>query len=275
MVATTTFLADIAQNVAGGRAKIESLIPIGVEPHGFEPTAADIRTVSDADVLIVNGHGMEAFLDKLLSNAGGKRTVIEASSGLAVRTPQPGELTQDEHQEGDPHFWLDPNLVITYTKNIRDGLSSADPDGAGLYATNAQAYIDKLQELDIWVRQQVAAIPQEQRLLVTNHETFGYFADRYGFHVVGTIVPSISPEASPSAQQLVRLVEQIKKTGAPAIFLETGTNPKVAEQVSKDAGVKVVTGLYTHSVSEPKGEAPTYLEMIRYDVRAIVGALRQ
>jgi ABC-type Zn uptake system ZnuABC Zn-binding protein ZnuA len=274
-LAVATFLADIAQNVAGERLTVEALIPAGVDPHAFEPTPQDAARVAKADVLIINGAGLETFLDPLLENAGSDTRVIEASAGLTPRALHEIEEAEEHehhhHHEGDPHFWLDPNNVIHYVENIRDGLSRADPEGAAVYAANAEAYIAQLRELDAWIVAQVAQIPPERRLLVTNHESFGYFADRYGFRVVGAIVPSVSTGASPSAGELARLIEDIRASGAPAIFLETGANPQLAEQIAREAGVQVVTGLYTHSTGS---EAPTYIEMMRYDVRAIVEALR-
>jgi ABC-type Zn uptake system ZnuABC Zn-binding protein ZnuA len=232
--------------------------------------------------LIVNGAGFEAFLDELLQNAGGQRQVIEAAAGLAPRTPQGEEVgedhqdeAEDEHgHEGDPHFWLDPKNAIQYVENIRAGLSQSDPDAASVYAANAQAYIAQLEELDKWITEQVQQVPPERRLLVTNHESFGYFADRYGFKIIGTIVPSISPTAAPSAQQLAELIDHIKATGAPAIFLETGTSPQLAHQVAAETNVKVVTELYSHSITAADGLAPTYIDMIKYNTMAIVGALK-
>jgi ABC-type Zn uptake system ZnuABC Zn-binding protein ZnuA len=410
VLAAETFLADIAQNVAGSRLKVDALVPIGVDPHGFEPTPADVRRVADSQLLIVNGAGFEAFLAKLLENAGGKRAVIEASNGLKSReakegetlraemsdadlvksicgaaggespkstpagktataaTTLPGEeglfaitltkqadgtfagyltletdhsgdfqiaigegkvaltaegkavksekqvalkcagLTQGhllelrkgqvavaltgfktdkaillvapagghahQHHAGDPHFWLDPNNVIKYVENIRDGLSQADPSGAAMYQANASAYIAQLKQLDQWIAEQVKAIPQERRLLVTNHESFGYLADRYGFKIVGTIIPDVSTGAAPSAQQLAALVNQIKAAKVKAIFLETGTNPQLAKQIAQETGIKVVVELHTHSLTDAKGSAPTYIEMIKSNVKMIVDALK-
>lgn len=413
VLATVSFLADIAQNVAGNRLKVESLIPLGTDPHGFEPTPADVRRVADSQVLIVNGAGLEEFLAKLLENAGGKRLVIEASAGLKSREAQPEEKAKVElgeaelaqalcsaaggekpasapsgktattatvlpaeeglfavrltkqadgtfagyviletdhagdfqiatsdgkvtltaqgkpiesekqvalkcaglargylveldkgqtllaltafkteqaivliaprdghahhahhHHEGDPHFWLDPNNVIKYVENIRDGLSQADPAGAATYKANADAYIAQLKQLDAWIVEQVKTIPSERRLLVTNHESFGYFAERYGFRIVGTILPSVSTGTAPSAQQLAALVNQIKTTQAKAIFLETGTNPQLAKQIAQETGIKVVVELHTHSLTDVKGTAPTYIEMIKTNVKTIVDALK-
>jgi ABC-type Zn uptake system ZnuABC Zn-binding protein ZnuA len=280
VIAAETFLADIAQNVAGDRVKIESLMPIGVDPHGFEPTPTDVAKITDSNVLIINGGGVEEFMAEVLENAGGQRAVIEASAGLTQREPREGEHAEEDEadhgheHEGDPHFWLDPNNVIMYVENIRDGLSTADPAGAATYAANAAAYIVKITELDRWIADRVAEVPEGNRLLVTNHESFGYFADRYGFQVIGTVVPSVSTGSAPSAQQLARLIDHIKETGAKAIFLETGTNPQLAQQVAKETGSKVITNLYSHSITEPSGPAPTYIEMMKSNTEAIVTALK-
>jgi ABC-type Zn uptake system ZnuABC Zn-binding protein ZnuA len=178
------------------------------------------------------------------------------------------------HHEGDPHFWLDPQKVIKYVENIRDGLSAADPAGAAVYKANADAYIAKLKELDLWITDRVKEVPEANRKLVTNHESFGYFADRYGFQVIGTVVPSVSTGSAPSAQQLARLIDHIKETGAKAIFLETGANPQLAQQVAREAGVTAVTELYSHSITEAGGAAPTYLDMMKFNTDAIVSALK-
>ena len=275
-----TFLADIVRNVAGSAASVEALMPVGADPHAYELTPAGAVKVAKCDVLVVNGSGFEPMLDQMLENIGENAEVIEASAGLASRTAREGEEVEQagaeehHHDQGDPHFWLDPTLVVTYVANIRDGLSEADPANAATYAANAAAYSRSLRELDGWITQQIGAIPAERRLLVTNHESFGYFADRYGFTVVGTVVPSVGTGASPSAQQLARLIDTIKGTGIRAIFLETGSNPDLAEQVAAETGITVVTQLYTHSLTEAGGPAPTYLDMMRANTEAIVAALK-
>jgi ABC-type Zn uptake system ZnuABC Zn-binding protein ZnuA len=274
VLAVETFLADIAQNVAGDRLTVAALIPIGVDPHAFEPTPTDIRRVAESQALIVNGAGFESFLQKLLENAGSQRLIIEAATGLPSRQPQDGEMVEADHGGNDPHFWLDPVSAIKYTENIRDGLSQIDPAGKDVYVKNAETYISKLRELDTWIAGQVQQVPEARRLLVTNHESFGYFADRYGFRIVGTVIPSVSTGASPSAQQLARLVDRLKATHAPAIFLETGANPQLADQLAGEVGIRVVTDLYTHSVTAAGGSAPTYIDMMRYNVQKIVDALK-
>ena len=279
MLAVESFLADIAQNVAGHRLVISPLIPTGIDPHSFEPTPSDAARVADCDLLIVHGAGLEGFLDPLLKNVGGQRRLIDATAGIAGREPREEGL--GEHEEGsghrhaiDPHFWMDPNNVVKYVENIRDGLSNADPEGASIYAANAASYVGRLRDLDGWIADQVSLLPRERRLLVTNHESLGYFADRYGFKIVGTVMPSVGTDASPSAQQMALLIDQINKNGVKAIFLETGSNPQLAQQIARETGIKVVTQLYTHSTTPPGGEAPTYIDMMRFNTRAIVEALR-
>jgi ABC-type Zn uptake system ZnuABC Zn-binding protein ZnuA len=269
VLAVESFLADIARNVAGDRLAVESLIPVDADPHAYQPSPQDAVKITNADVLILNGANLESFLDPILKNAVKGQRIISASDGLIPRPDPAGQ-----HPEGDPHFWLDPNNVIKYVGNIQDGLSRADPAGASSYASNAQKYVGDLENLDIWIRSQVQNVPQPRRLLVTNHETFGYFAERYGFTIVGAIVPSITSGAAPSAQELAVLVNQIRTSGTPAIFLENGTNPQLADQIASETGVKVVTDLYTHSLSLPGGPAATYISLMKYDVTSIVEALK-
>ena len=216
--------------------------------------------IANSQVLIINGAGLEEWLQEVLDNAGGERLVIEAAQGLSENSSRPS----------DPHFWLDPNYVNHYAEEIRDGYTQIDPAGEAIYAQNTADYIDQLQELDSWIADQVEQISPERRMLVTNHESFGYFADRYGFTIIGTIVPSVSTGSSPSAQQMVALIEAIKAANTPAIFLESGTNPELAEQVAREAGVKVIKDLLTHSILPPGG----YIEMMKYNTLAIVEGLK-
>jgi len=259
VVAETSYLADIVQNVAGGRMKVESLLPLGTDPHSFDPTPRDAAKVAKARAIVINSPGFEPPVDRLMAGAAGEDlAIIDAANGLAGKNV-------------DPHFWLDPIDVITYVENIRAGLTAIDPEGADEYAGNAAAYEQQLRALDFWITGRVAAIPASRRLLVTNHESFGHFAERYGFKVVGTVFPTAGGEGAPSAKALGTLIDDIRATGAPAIFLETGSNPDLADQVARETRVKIVTDLYTHSLAE---NAPTYLEMMRWNVDRIVEALR-
>jgi len=264
VLASTSYLADIAQNVAGSRLQVTSLIPPGVDPHSFEPTPRDAANVARCDLLVLNTQGFEPLVDTLAKNGGRPgRLVVEAGAGLQGRDSGSGEF--------DPHFWLDPTKVVTYVANIYAGLAKMDPSGAEEYRKNSEAYSEKLLELDSWIAERVATIPASRRLLVTNHESFGYFADRYGFRIVGTVFATMGAEGTPSARQLADLIVKIKATGAPAIFLETGSTPDLAAQIAQETGAKVVNDLYTHSLG--KGAA-TYLGMMRWNVDKIIQALR-
>jgi ABC-type Zn uptake system ZnuABC Zn-binding protein ZnuA len=267
VVTSTTFLADITRNIAGDRLKVESLLPAGTDPHSYQPTPEDVAKIEQSKLLIINGAEYEHFLEALLENAGGERETIEASAGLPVRT-----AAESEHGV-DPHLWLDPNNVILYVENIRDGLTHFDPDGAATYQSNADAYVQQLKDLNVWILEQVNQIPAEQRLLVTNHEALGYFSDRYGFTIIGAVVPSVSSVASPSAGEMADLIDLIKSSGAPAIFLDEVENPAFAQQIADETGVTVVTDLHLESLTNG-APAATYIDMMKHNVTQIMNALR-
>jgi ABC-type Zn uptake system ZnuABC Zn-binding protein ZnuA len=294
VIVVETFLADIVQNIAGERLTVETLMPVGVDPHSYQPTPQDVARIAESDLLILNRIGLEEALDNVLLNTGGDFILVEAAAGLEYRDPVL-EIHEDEHlltgeqdelddhlkiedehghADFDPHFWLNPIHVITYVENITQGLIQVDPEGADEYNLNAETYILALNELDAWIESQVEMIPPERRLLVTNHESLGYFADRYGFKVTGAIIPSATTGASPTAQDLAALTERILETGAPAIFLETGTNPRLAEQLASETGIKIIPDLSTHSTGSSEAHTSTYIEMMRYNTTLIVEALR-
>ena len=267
VLTSTTFLADITRNVAGKRVEVESLLPVGADPHSYQPTPQDVTKIVQSKLLIINGAEYEHFLEPLLENAGGEREVIVASAGLS-----PEKDPQSEHGV-DPHLWLDPNNVLVYVENIREALTHFDPDGAALYKSNADAYVAQLKDLDIWISEQVSQIPPEKRLLVTNHEALGYFADRYGFTVIGAILPGVSSDASASAGQMSALIDQIKASGVPALFLDEVENPTLAQQISNETGVKVVDDLHLESLTDGP-PAATYIDMMKHNVTRIVEALK-
>jgi zinc/manganese transport system substrate-binding protein len=269
VMATESFLGDIAQNVAGNRIKVDTLLPVTVDPHEYQPKPQDVVRLAQAQVLIVNGLGYEAWLQKTLDSLGGQRQVIVTTSGL-VAAPDPS----GQHPEGDPHMWMNPLFVINYVQQIQAGLTQADPAGKDVYAQNAAAYIVKLQALDQWVKNQVSQLPVEKRLLVTNHDALGYFAKAYDFKIIGAIIPSVTTDASPSAQQMAGLIDTIKHNNARAIFLDIGENQKLAQEIASETGAKVITNLYVESTSGPGGPAPSYIDMIKHDVTVILDALK-
>lgn len=265
ILTSTTVLADITRNIVGDRFAVQSLLPVGSDPHSYQATPQDIARVSESKLIIVNGAGYENFLQTLLDNTSGDATLIEASAGISPR--------EDPERGPDPHMWLNPNLVLTYVENIRAALTQFDPAGEETYRANADAYSAKLNELDASIFEQVGQIPIQKRLLITNHESFGYFAERYGFIVVGTVVESFSTDASPSAQQLAALIDQIQASGASAIFLDASDNTTLAQQIAEETGVKVVTDLHLESLTDG-APAATYIDMMKHNVSSIVEALK-
>lgn len=264
VLTSTSILADVTRNIAGDRLRVESLLPAGSDPHSYQPTPQDAAKIADSKLMIVNGAGYEQFLNSLLNYAGEQLTIVEASQGINSR---------DEAGAVDPHMWLDPNNMIVYVDNIREALTQLDPAGRDIYQSNADAYISQLKTLDSWIQTQVNQIPPQKRLLVTNHESLGYFARRYGFNIVGTVVKSFSSDASPSAQQLAALIDEVRSSKAPAIFLDTGDNDTFARQLAEETGVKAVTDLHLESLTDGP-PAPTYIDMMKYNVTQIVEALR-
>jgi len=171
-------------------------------------------------------------------------------------------------------MWMNPFDAINYVHQIQDGLTQADPAGKDVYAQNADAYITKLRALDQWVNDQVNQLPVEKRMLITNHDALGYFAKAYHFKIIGANIPSVTTDASPSAQQLAGLIDTIKRSNARAIFLDIGENQKLAQQIASETGVVIITNLYVESLSGPNGPAPTYIDMIKHDVSVILDALK-
>lgn len=266
VVATTNIVADVVSNVGGDRIELVGLLPIGVDPHAYEPTPQDLRAVADADVIFANGVGLEAFLSELIENAGGDAPVIPLSAGLDLL-----EMVQEKGP--DPHTWFDPSNVVVWVRNSERALAQLDPGNAEFYAANARAYVQKLEALDAWIREQVAQVPEDRRKIVTDHRVLGYFTRAYGFEMIGAVVEAFSAAAEPSAQELVVLENNIQQYGVPAVFVGRTVNPKLAARVADDTGIQLVP-LYTGSLSEAGGEAGTYLDFMRYDVAAIVAALK-
>lgn len=277
MVATTTLVGDIVRNIGGEKIDLSVLLPVGADPHNFEPAPRDVALVSDADLIFTNGAGLESFMSRLLKNAGGQATVISLSDGLelipsAEEESHAGE-TEISHEGGDPHVWMDPNNVQHWVNRIEQVLSEADPAKAATYKANAQAYRQALTDLDGWISQQVAQVPQANRKIVSDHVVFGYFAKRYGFEQVGAVIPSISTLAAPSAQELADLQDVIQKLGIRAIFVDSAVNPALSQRIASDTGMQLVP-IYSGSLSAADGPAATYLDFMRLNVSAIVQALK-
>ncbi len=276
VVATTSIVADVVNLVGGDHIVLKTLIPLGSDPHAFEPTPQDIAAVADAHVIFSNGLGLEAFLDALITNAGKQTPLIPVSYGILTlgssEYEEEAENTHD-HEDVDPHSWFDPNNVFVWTQNIKSTLQALDPDNASQYEQRAGAYQSELEDLDVWITQQVAQLPEVNRKLVTDHKVFSYFAVRYGFEQIGTVVPGYNASAQPSAQELAELERRIEAHAVKAIFVGKTVNPDMAQQIAEDMGIQLVF-LYTGSLTELDGDAGSYVDFMRYNTYAIVESLR-
>ena len=281
VVATFSVLGDLTQAVGGDAIQLTTLIGPGVDAHTYDPSPADLAMLEGADVIVENGLGFEPWLETFLDSTNFQSKRILASEGITTRhadadAPEGADTHDEEHGHGgdDPHVWHSVPNAITMVENIRDGLKTADPDRASAYEANAKAKIADLQALDAWVREQVATLPEERRKLVTSHDTFGYFADTYGFQIIGTALGSLSTEAGdPSARQIAQLVHQIQEAGVPAIFAENVANPDLMEAIAAEAGVALAPSLYSDALGAPGTPGDTYDGMMRSNVATIVQAL--
>jgi zinc/manganese transport system substrate-binding protein len=270
VLCTTTIVGDVVAHVAGTDLAVDVLLPPNADPHSFEATPSDLVRIAHADVIFENGAGLEEFLLPLLATADAR--VVDLSAGLALRTLP----SNDAHAVGgtDPHVWFDPTYVIAWVDIVAAVLGSLDPERVTTYEARAAAYRESLRDLDAWIVEQVSRIPPANRRLVTDHDSFGYFADRYGFQLVGTVIPGSSALSEPSAREIAALEDCILETGVSAVFVGTTVNPALGAQVAADTGAQLVV-LYTGSLSGPQGPAPTYIDLMRYDVTQIVSALSE
>jgi ABC-type Zn uptake system ZnuABC Zn-binding protein ZnuA len=274
VVATTSILGDVVRNVGGDAIDLTVLIAPGQDPHAYEPTPRDIAAIEKAQVVFENGLGLEAALDPTIkATAAHGQPVVAVSTGVKVlgsgSAPSPGG---ENNAAGNPHVWLDPTNVGIWLNNIETTLSKLDPQNAASYHANATAYGAKLTELDAYIKDQTAKVPTERRKLVTDHEALEYFAARYGFEVVGAVIPGYSTLAEPSAANLTDLISKIRAEKVPAVFVGSTANPKAADVVAQETGAKVLS-LYSEALGLPGSGADTYLGMMRYDTDTIVEGL--
>lgn len=269
IVATTTQVADLARNVAGTAAHVEGILAANVDPHDYEPVPGDLEKIAAADLVLENGVGMEdAWMVHLLQSARRQVRVVDTSRGVSLL---PGTK---ENPKGDPHIWFAVTNAAQMVVNIRDALAFADRPNAESYRANATRYAGELDALDKYIFAQIATLAHAQRRLVTSHDALSYYTTRYGLTLVGTVIPSTSTEAQASAQHLAELVAQIKSQHVKAIFLESSVNPRLSEQIGREAGVRVITNLYGDTLGPAGSPGETYVKMMRYDTDLIVTSLR-
>jgi ABC-type Zn uptake system ZnuABC Zn-binding protein ZnuA len=274
VVATTTQLADLAGNVGGDQVQVTSLLKPGVDAHDYDPSPADLDAIARADLVLQNGVGLEEWLDDTIKSSGFTGPVVDTSQGIRLREgghAGAGEEHAGGGEEHDPHIWQNPRNAQIMTTNIERALAGAEPAGADAFKANLGAYTKQLQSLDAEVERQINSLANKK--VVTNHDAFGYYIDRYGLEFVGSIIPSFDTSTELSGKDIRDLVAKIKATGVKAIFSETSLPPRTAETIGREAGVKVVTGedaLYGDALGPPGSDGDTYLKMVRHNTTTIV-----
>ncbi|ANJ28541.1 metal ABC transporter substrate-binding protein [Agromyces aureus] len=296
IVATTTQVGDFVHELVGDDAEVTQLLSPGQSAHSFDPSAAQLLALADADAVVMNGAGLESWLDDALQASGFDGVLIDASTGIelfatddhdhdhgdeaatddhadSATEAAPDDHHGHDHGAGNPHIWTDPELAEDMVENIADGLAGLQGvDTAALDAAET-AYLARLHDLDAWIEQSVDQVPAAERLLVTNHDAFTYYVDAYGLVFVGSVIPSFDDNAEPSAAEIDELVAAITATGTKAVFSEASLSPKAAEAIAREAGVTVYSGpdaLYGDSLGEAGTEGATYLGSQIHNTRLIV-----
>jgi zinc/manganese transport system substrate-binding protein len=271
-VASFSILADLVRAVGGDRVDVTSLVGPNGDAHVFDPAPADAGRIADASIVVVNGLGLEGWLDRLIKASGTRARVVVATQGV-----QPIDSTESERhgdharRHADPHAWQSVANARLYVANIRDGLTGVDPDGRETYAANATRYLAELDALERDVTAAIARIPPERRRIITTHDAFGYFAHAYGVTFIAPQGVSTSSEAS--AKDVARIIRQIRAEKVPAVFLENVSDPRLMQRIAAESGARIGGKVFSDALSEPGGPAPTYLAMMRNNMRAFDAAL--
>ncbi len=281
VVATTSIVADVVANISGDAIELNSIIPRMTDPHGYQLTPGDLRMLHDADLVFINGLGLEEALEQTLGQLPEDMPIVSLSEGIQLRelTPERTDTSSDHGTEAhadtgvDPHVWFDPLNINVWADNTAQSLAALDPANAATFQAQSDVFHNQLEDLHNWILTQLEEIPQADRKLVTDHLLMGYFAQRYDFEILNALLPSFSSAASPSAQELADLQDSIRQSGVKVIFVGMNSNRQIAEQMAKDTSVAVVP-LYTGSLSALNGPASTYLTFMQYNVGAIVNALK-
>jgi zinc/manganese transport system substrate-binding protein len=262
VVASFSILGDLVKNVGGDKVDVATLVGPNGDVHVYTPAPSDAKKNADARLLVMNGLGLEGWLPRLVQSAGSKATIVTASNGIA-----PLQLGSD----ADPHAWQSVANVRIYVANIRDALIAADPADAAVFRANAERYLGELNALDAEVRADIAKIPPERRKVITTHNAFGYFAAAYGVTFVAPV--GVSTESEPSARDIATLIQQIKAEKIPAVFLENLGDDRLIRRIAAETGAKAGGTLYSDSLTDEKGPAPTYIALVRHNIKALTSAL--
>ena len=262
VVASFSIIGDFVRNVGGDRVILTTLVGSNSDVHVYSPTPADAKKIADAKLVIVNGLGLEGWLPRLVQSAGSKAAIVAATNGIAPR-----KLGSD----ADPHAWQSVANAKTYVTNISAALAAADSAGAELYRANAQVYLTKLDALDREVRAAVAQIPESRRKVISTHDAFGYLAASYGIEFIAPL--GVSTESEASARDIARIITQVRTRKIPAVFLENISDPRLIGRISAETGARVGGTLYSDSLTGEKGDAPTYIDMVRHNIKVLTSAL--
>ncbi len=280
VVTTSNIVGEWVGIVGGDRVEVTSLVPRQADPHSYEPGARDIALVAEADTIFTVGRGLEdVWLADLLENASAHAAhtvkLAELVDALPfVDTDDHEDVNHDEHAGFDPHFWFDPNRVKQAVREIAHTLGEIDPQSAALFESNVEAYEAQLDELDAWIEDQVALINAHDRVMMTSHDSLEYFATRYGFEVVGVIIPGGGTEIEPTPAEFANLSERVSEHGVKAVFAEVQLSDRLAQTLAREAGVQVVGGLHTGSLAREGTVAGTYIGLMRHNVEIIVNTLK-
>lgn len=276
VVASFTILADFARVVAGERANVRSLVGPDSDAHVYRATPADARLVKDAQLVLVNGLGFEGFMTRLVKSSGTKAAIITATAGIKAMKADDdhGHNHKGGHDHGklDPHAWQSIEAAKIYVANIRDGFIKVDPAGKDSYTANAAAYITQLDGLRNDIRTALAAIPKDKRVAITSHDALAYFGREFEFTLEA--VQGVSTEGEPSAKDVARIIRLAREHKARAIFVENMTNPRIAEQIARETGAKIGGKLFSDALSDEKGEAPTYIAMMKHNAKMLIDAIK-
>jgi zinc/manganese transport system substrate-binding protein len=266
-VATFSILGDLASNVGGEAMQLATLVGPNGDVHVYAPTPRDLKTVAAADIVCVNGLGLEGWLDRLIAASGSRAPVVVASRGV---TPRDNQATV-RSLALDPHAWQSVANAKIYVANIRDGLIGAKPAEEKIYQANAAAYLGKLDMLDAEIKAAIERIPAARRKIITVHKAFGYFGDAYGIEFIAP--EGLSTDAQPSARDVAQLIEQIRREKIPALFMENIADPRLIQRIAEETGARIGGTLYSDALSLPDGPAGTYIAMMRNNVRELTRAL--
>jgi len=262
VVASFSILGDFARNVGGDRVNVTTLVGADGDVHVYAPAPADARKIADARLLVINGLGLEGWLPRLLQASGSKAPIIMTTRGIA-----PLKAGSD----ADPHAWQSVVNAKIYVSNISEALVAADPADAGVFRANAQAYLTRLDALDREVHEAVEQIPPARRKVISTHDAFGYFASAYGIEFIAPL--GVSTESEASARDIARIITQIRTAKIPAVFLENISDPRLVSRIAAETGARVGGTLYSDSLTGEKGAAPTYIDMVRHNIKSLTSAL--